>query len=135
MRLTVVTHTKQHSQHENTQHQLDVHNDLELHPMLAARQKVAIPFYARRRQIFDTPEYYTRVFGELKRGEILEWYNIDWEELEPVLMSFFQSKPRRILDIGCGTSRLPAQLATRQLARLVVGHDISPEAIAQQKAE
>ena len=27
------------------------------------------------------PEYYSRVFGELKPGEFLEWYNIDFEVL------------------------------------------------------
>eukprot|EP00435_Cladocopium_sp_Y103_P052870 s1018_g16.t1 len=48
------------------------------------------------------PEYYNRVFGELKQGEILEWYNIDWQDLKPLLESFFQSRPRRILDVGCG---------------------------------
>ena len=105
--------------------------------MLACR-RVAISFNATsrtRRWIFDTPEYYDRIFGELGRGEVLEWYNIDWQDVEPVLESFFrQLKPRRILDLGCGTSRLPAQLCSRQFARLIVGCDISSKAVAQQKA-
>jgi len=105
--------------------------------MLACR-RVAISFNATRptrRWIFDTPEYYDRIFGELGRGEVLEWYNIDWQDVEPVLESLFrQLKPRRILDLGCGTSRLPAQLCSRQFARLIVGCDISSKAVAQQKA-
>eukprot|EP00434_Breviolum_minutum_P011645 symbB.v1.2.010268.t4/scaffold619.1/size180033/4 len=105
--------------------------------MLACR-RVAISFNATsrtRRWIFDTPEYYDRIFGELGRGEVLEWYNIDWQDVEPVLESFFrQLKPRRILDLGCGTSRLPAQLCSRQFARLIVGCDVSSKAVAQQKA-
>eukprot|EP00933_Yihiella_yeosuensis_P023524 TRINITY_DN18332_c1_g2_i1.p1 TRINITY_DN18332_c1_g2~~TRINITY_DN18332_c1_g2_i1.p1 ORF type:complete len:265 (-),score=46.57 TRINITY_DN18332_c1_g2_i1:84-827(-) len=94
-----------------------------------------------KRGIFDTREYYDRVFGELGDGEILEWYNLDWEELGPQLSALIApdesaQPPRRLLDLGCGTSRLASQLALEPRllgTRLIVGADISPAAVAVQR--
>ena len=83
------------------------------------------------RRIFDTPEFYRRVFGELKSGEFLEWYHIDYIALEPLLKPFLERK-RRILDVGCGTSRLPQQLAQQGYGRLIVACDACKEAVLQQ---
>eukprot|EP00913_Durusdinium_trenchii_P025764 g24180.t1 len=98
---------------------------------LATIQRSSVPFV---RRIFDTPEYYSHIFSQLEQGEILEWYNVDWKDVGPILGRFIRPKTRRILDLGCGTSRLPAQLAEGGFARLVVGCDISPEALLHQKA-
>ena len=51
-----------------------------------------------------------------------------------MLLSYSKLWQTPKLPLSRGTSRLPAQLATRQFARLIVGCDISQEAIAQQKA-
>ncbi|CAE7546243.1 CSKMT [Symbiodinium necroappetens] len=86
---------------------------------------------ARQRGIFDRPDYYDRVFGDLEQGEFLEWYNVDLQDLRPILDTH---SARRVLDLGCGTSRLPVQLAhARPAPRLVVGCDASAAAIARQR--
>merc|ERR1719375_1610522 len=90
-----------------------------------------------RRGIFDTREYYDRVYGELGPGQILEWYTADWgglgDALAPSLAQHGRS-PRRLLDLGCGTSRVPAQLARTPGVRLVVGVDVSGAAVEVQRA-
>lgn len=104
-----------------------------------------VPAYPeQQRGIFDTREYYDRVFGDLGPGEILEWYNADWEELAPLLLvhltasSRGRTPPRRILDLGCGTSRVPGQLVVHDafsgVLRAVIGVDVSPAAISVQRA-
>eukprot|EP00927_Polykrikos_kofoidii_P066964 TRINITY_DN62517_c0_g1_i1.p1 TRINITY_DN62517_c0_g1~~TRINITY_DN62517_c0_g1_i1.p1 ORF type:complete len:317 (+),score=49.48 TRINITY_DN62517_c0_g1_i1:234-1184(+) len=127
------------------------------------------------RTIFDTREYYDRVFGELQDGEVLEWYQTDWAELAPVLAPVLASVsstnstasttaigdrvslPRRLLDLGCGTSRLAAQLAGAfepsrshhagisdgggsneayshiAVSHVVIGVDVSPAAVDVQR--
>eukprot|EP00439_Symbiodinium_sp_Y106_P035493 s5607_g4.t1 len=85
----------------------------------------------RQRGIFDRPDYYDRVFGDLGQGEFLEWYNVDLQDLKPILGAH---RARRVLDLGCGTSRLPMQLAhARPAPRVVVGCDASVAAIARQR--
>ncbi|CAE7378413.1 eef1aknmt [Symbiodinium natans] len=83
-------------------------------------------------------EYYDRLFGGLEEGEILEWYNTDlagWEDLGSVFGNITRQRAlRRILDLGCGTSRLPVQLARLDFGpRVVVGCDASAVAIARQR--
>lgn len=81
----------------------------------------------------------------------MEWYSVDWEDLAAILSPVLfppaagtaptggvaraqGAGRRRLLDLGCGTSRLAPQLAAAvSPLRLVVGADASPAAIAAQR--
>jgi len=103
-------------------------------------QNRASNLHHRTRGIFDTKEYYDHVFEQLGAGEILEWYKSDWTNIAPAIDSHLHSalrnvSVRRVLDLGCGTSRLAAQIAVSFAGvRLIVGTDVSPLAIEAQKA-